>query len=577
ALSLIAARVPWLSGRVYSLTWAVAFLAGLFTLVTADRLLFLHPRRWVLSLALVSGAVLFTQLAATVVAACMRRKPAPVARLAAALLAGALVPIGIVLFPAVGRGGATEDAPSVLLISADALRADYCSVYGGQVPTPALDNLARRGVRFDRCYALAPWTLPALNGMLTSKYPPGFAPGGEEAQAARPETYALIPSYWKEGEGLSFPKRIEAQGYVTAAFVGNTLMNQPWLIDEFGAARVAGARTIDRIRLFSRLPMLRNAIMWVAPSAVTERPLDTTRWLSAYARQFLRHYRGRPFFLWVHFFDPHAPYTPPQPYHADGQGAYWSVAPALNAELLGFWEHGLSPEDKRIIQGLYEDEIRYVDDTVGHLIDGLDNLGLADTTHIWFTADHGEELWDHGNWSHGQSLYDELVRVPLIAAGPGVVPRVVSEPVSMIDAIPTLTDLLRAERSPGWRGRSLASVLFDEAAAPPRQPCYSQATVGPFFSHGRAAMVGRMTVSGDYKLIRDLDTGREELYDVRQDPDENRDLRDARDALARGLGRGLDEWAASFPASFEDLDQGVIADTPSDDMIDAFRAMGYMN
>ncbi|MBN2308337.1 MAG: sulfatase-like hydrolase/transferase [Candidatus Hydrogenedentes bacterium] len=577
ALSLLARRIPWLPGRFHSLAWAAAFLSGALTLVAADSLLYVHPHRWALSLALAAGSITLTQLVATAAAACLRRRGAAVFQTAATLLAAAIAPAGLVAFPAVARERGAENAPSVLLVSGDALRADYCSVYGGQVPTPALEALAARGILFERSYALAPWTLPSLNGMFTSKYPPGFNPGGKEAQVARPHTYTMIPAYWKEGEGLSFPKRAEARGYVTGAFVGNPLMNQPWLLGEFNVARVMEAHPRDRSALFSRLPLLRGALMWVAQSVVHEPPLDITRWVSCYARQFLRDNRGRPFLLWVHFLDPHSPYTPPEPYHVNGYDEYWSLAPQMGVELFGFMADGLTPDDKRRIQTLYEDEIRYLDDAVGRLVAEVDALGIADTTYIWFTADHGEEFWDHDEWSHGQSLYEELVRIPLIATGPGIGPRVVPEPVSMIDAIPTLAELLGAEPSPAWRGRSLAPLLFGDVSAPPAQPCYSQGTVGSFFAQARAAMVGRMTVSGDYKLIRDLDTGQEELYDLRQDPGETQNLRDSRDALARDLGHGLDEWVSSFPATFKDLDKGVIVDTPTDEMVEAFRAMGYMN
>ncbi|MBN2309164.1 MAG: sulfatase-like hydrolase/transferase, partial [Candidatus Hydrogenedentes bacterium] len=288
-----------------------ACLYGIAALNLGDRAFFARSARadWAMALCLgwalgigLGGALLWLFVAR----AGLRRVLAAVGLAAAAapLALGYLVVHG--LLP---RGEPNQ--PSLLVVSADTLRADYCSAYGGPVPTPALEALAAQGVFFERFYALAPWTMPSLNAMFSSRYPPGFLPDSD-LDLGDPLRYAAIGSYWCGDGDATFPERAARHGLVCGAVVANPLMDQPWLMDGFREAAVFNPHGAESVGPFSRLPLLRGVAAWFAPSLVPRQPYDLTRLTLEYALQFLERYHSQPFFLWVHFLDPHAPYEPPQ-------------------------------------------------------------------------------------------------------------------------------------------------------------------------------------------------------------------------------------------------------------------------
>jgi choline-sulfatase len=185
---------------------------------------------------------------------------------------------------------------------------------------------------------------------------------------------------------------------------------------------------------------------------------------------------------------------------------------------------------------LYEGEIRYVDECCGRLMTELASLGLEDHTWVVVSTDHGEEMGDHGDFGHGQSLYEELVRVPLIIAGPGVVPSTVDQPVSAIDLVPTFGELMEVDPDPGWKGVSIATVLQSGESSTLDRPCFAG-------GNDRTKMPPSvMVVKGRYKLIRQVQSGQVELYDLIEDPGERANLAESCPELVAALNRDLDQW-----------------------------------
>ncbi len=379
---------------------------------------------------------------------------------AAALVAAALAGCG---------GGASQDArpsvataapdaPSVLLVSLDTVRADHLGCYGhAAARTPNLDALAKRGVRFERAYAHTPYTLPSHATLLTGLYPGAHGVHVNFQGAIAAESTPIAESLAK-------------LGYRTAAFVASGVLDR-----RFGLAR--GFGLYDDL---SGRP--------VSPSEQVERPGNEVAdaaiaWLSKTDRV--------PFFAWVHFYDAHDPYAPPE----------------------GF----------RDLADPYDGEIAFVDAQVGRLLAALERAGRLANTFVVVVADHGEAFGEHGEEGHGLLVYDSTMHVPLIVAGPSQVRggAVAADPVGLVDVAPTLLELLRLPASKDAEGTSFAAELRGETAA--RSPLWIESEY-PLRSFGWAPLYG--VVSGAWKYVQ---APTEELFDLGQDPREetNRSASDA--------------------------------------------------
>jgi len=357
----------------------------------------------------------------------------------------------------------------VLVILVDTLRADRLTPYGASHDTsPAVaELLAERGTTFEQAYAPAPWTLPSMVGLMTGRSPGELVRGGAGAFALPDDVPVLA-------------ERLSELGYVTAGFYANptlhrgngfargfdTFYTPP---PELASLRLHGDTLLDRV-----LPWLREQ---------QERG-DLTQ---------------RPFFLYVHFLDPHDPYTNPA-----NEAHRWPWLPAYDGPLTGDSVHGLytgalslgagpgtdADEDRAWISGLYDGEVAYVDGLVRRLFEALDPEVLADTL-VVFTADHGEELYDHRGWKHGETLYQEQLRVPLILrwdAGPVPAGARIAEPASLLDLLPTALTAAGGEVPAGVEGVGLLARLVGD---PPDPPPLHRALYARHFGRGplRAGVV----------------------------------------------------------------------------------------
>jgi choline-sulfatase len=334
--------------------------------------------------------------------------------------------------------------PSILLVTLDTTRADAA----GPEATPALEALAARGARFRQAYATAPETLPSHASVLTGLYPAGH--GVHENGRVVAARHVLAA------------EELQRAGYRTAAFVSSFVLAR-----RFGLAR--GFDVYD-----DTLPDGRSER---SAAATTDRALA-----------YLATAETAPRFLWVHYFDAHAPYEPDEPYRA------------------------------RFAARPYLGEVAAVDAALARLVDAFERRAAGPAA-IVVVADHGEGLGDHGEAQHGTLAYQATMHVPLVLVGPGVSSGATDAPVSTRRVFHTLLD---------WAGRGAAHSLL---AADAGEVVLGEA-MKPFLSYGWQPQV--MAVAGRHKTIR---AGRDETYDVVADPGETRDLggtaaaRPARDAL----------------------------------------------
>ncbi len=379
-------------------------------------------------------------------------------------------------------------SPSVLLVTIDALRADHLSSAGYERPTtPRLDAFAASGARFTAAFAAGPKTIPSIPQILTGTYffrhrdAPGL-------------TALLAP-----GLGTS-----------------RAVVNNPYVAGWLGAER-PGFQSVVAGDLDAR--------------AITSAAL---RWLTATGRCRTA--------LYLHYLDTHTPYHAPARWARRfiDRSAATTVGLTFD-DVTGAWQNRYGPADRRRIVDLYDGAIAWTDRQLGRLLRGLERRGLADRTVVVVTADHGEEFWDHGRFFHGQSLYDELLHIPLLVRIPNGVPgRVADALVSSVDIVPTIRDAagVTGGASASRDGTSLVPLLRGTAAPPPHAEVF--ATV----SNAEPRYPPRQGVrSATMKAIHDAEDGRIEVYDLTEDPHEQKNLGPAAPGGA-DLVKALDEFRA---------------------------------
>ena len=399
--------------------------------------------------------------------------PFPKARRLPSLLAG-LMAAALVASCGLPGSGSQGKPWNVLLVTFDTTRADRIGCYGNtRIQTPTLDHLATEGVRFARDLTAVPITAPSHSSILTGRYP--------IAHGVRDNGLFVLGS-----EQLTLAEMLRGHGYATAAAVGA----YP-LISRFGLNQgfdlfddhltglfedYLGKRTVPKENLFfdeRRAAQVNEAVL---------------PWLDEHAGPKA----AAPFFVWVHYFDPHQPFEPAPPY------------------------------DQLYADDLYNGEIAYADSRLGFLLDHLDRLGALDHTLVVFTADHGEGLGEHNELTHAMLAYNSTLHVPLIIRPPaGAAPagKVVDSWVSSVDIVPTVLDLLGFDPPEGLQGHSLVP-LWQEGAQPSHRSTVRYAeNLSPRLSHGWGEL--RVLFEGPLKYIYGP---RPELYDLDADPHELHNL-----------------------------------------------------
>ena len=371
--------------------------------------------------------------------------------------------------------------PSVLLVSIDTLRADHVGSYGYQAAaTPVIDALAARGLRFEQAETVTPLTLPAHTSLLSGTFPSfhGVRDNG---------------SFYVGDEVTTLAEVMKAHGYRTGGFVGAYVLDHRWGIaqgfdhyyDDFDLSRFEMAAGIDAAQRPGS-EVVDHALAWLAGAG------------------------DQPFFAWVHLYDPHSPYVPPEPYR--------SRFPAT-------------------LEGAYDGEIAATDAQVGRLIDFLTSSRRLANTVIVVVGDHGESLGEHGEQQHGFFVYDASVRIPLIVAGPRVPTRAVPDQVRIVDVMPTILELAGVEAPPAVQGVSLMPLGRGE-----RQDLLGfSETWYPRYHYGWSELTA--VRDGRYKFIA---APRRELYDTKADPGELHDVAASNPRVADALERALADMTAKL-------------------------------
>lgn len=462
-----------------------------------------------------------------------------------------------------GTSGA--ELPHVLLISIDTLRADHLGSYGDpdQV-TPNLDRLAAEGAAFRHAITSSPWTLPAVASLFTGLYPRHHGAGAITNRRDPLGRSALPDGSWTLARALG------ERGYRTHAIVTN-----PYLALRYGFGQ--GFDSYENVTIESEafLALAQTTVVrllhWARPDLIIGDRGDT---VSARAVRWLdRVDTRRPFFLWVHYVDPHPPYSRPgATRHKSFRTDSLLAPPALNGgELtvtspdvarLRSGEIRLSAAQKAAVQALYRAEVAQVDSAVGTVLEALDRRGLRERTLVVCVADHGEEFWEHGGVEHGHTVYDELLRVPLMMRWPGRVPAGtwVDPVVRITDVAPTILDLLALPVPVQRDGATLMPLIRGDESLP--RVALSE---NMLFAEER---VGLRTQA--YKYVR-WETGKEEVYDLTADPGERVDLAGVSATLAplRQLHAALaqDSTVVTGTRDAPQLDEGAAQ---------ALRALGYL-
>jgi arylsulfatase A-like enzyme len=397
-------------------------------------------------------------------------------------------------------------AKGIVLVSIDTLRRDHVGAYGYRAPTtPRLDALAREGMIADDAVSVSSWTLPSHLSMLTSVDP--AVHGGTDLRHGFGERVPTLPAL------------LRSAGYATQAVTSHLYVSGVYGLDQG----------------FDRLDFHQDR----RATDVANRAID-----------LVDRFGDRPFFLFLHFYDPHWHYDPPEAVRA-------LFAKPYAGAITGHWRDfsartpaQVSRADLDHLLALYDAEIRYTDDEVGRLLDHLAARGALRNTLVLVTSDHGEEFLEHGSWEHQKTLYEEVIRVPLIAHGPGVAARRETAPVSLLDVAPTILAWAGLTPPLSFQGRSLLAPLPGSGD----REAYGETDHTVDGSHKLFLRAG----ASRWKAILSLDASGgsvrgEEWYDLAADPSEKASARPpaaAADAIrARALARWKAGRGSSAPAS----------------------------
>jgi arylsulfatase A-like enzyme len=449
----------------------------------------------------------------------------------------------------VSTAARATERPDIVLVSIDSLRHDHLGCYGYPKDTsPTIDALAAEGVRFSNAVSTTSWTLPSHAALFTGLYD---------------SSHGVVDNGLRLGdEHVTLAEVLQDAGYQTAGFYGG-----PYLHPTFGFGQGFETYQSCMTRLADDLPGRRvrrqaRAVLGAAHADVTGPRLleEVGAWVDSVG--------GRPFFLFLHMWDVHYDYVPPERYvemfdpgyPGDLTGAGFARDPRIRRDM--------PARDLRHLVALYDGEIRFSDDILGEIFGLLEGRGRFAEALVVVTADHGEEFFEHGGKGHQNTLFEEVLRVPLVMRWPGAIPagRVVELQVRLIDVMPTILSLAEVPLPLLIQGRDLSPLLRGEELAP------------------RAALAELLV---DDRRIRALRSNGEKLvsygeerfqhFDLQQDPGEQEPLAKGSDRFA-GAREALELATERALAFRERLGDRRAAEAPLDrEMCERLKALGYLS
>ncbi len=365
----------------------------------------------------------------------------------------------------------TATPTRVVLVCIDTLRADHLGCYGYDIPlTPNLDAFAEEAVRFENCETASPWTLPSVAATVTGRYP-GLIAADSITENLRDEETTL------------------AEVFSGAGFRTGGITNNIYVSSEVG--------------FFQGVEYQRES-----PRAPADEQAEA-------ALEWIRDHQDEDFYLYVHLFDPHVPYDPPEPFlsqfrsgHGRFVNEFTKITEYRDGELI------LTEDEKDQLHGLYNGCVAFSDHGMGMFFDGLKEMGIWDDTALIVFSDHGEEFWEHDGFEHGHCVYEEVTHVPLLAKLPGIEPGVRSDRVSLVDVLPTILGWAEIDAPDGLVGEDLFSdgYSIDEPRKFIIEECIH-------------AIESKACLEGDWKQIVHFDgISDPELYNLADDPHERTDL-----------------------------------------------------
>ena len=446
---------------------------------------------------------------------------------------GLILATGILAAGIKNRAG-DPGGPAGLLLSIDTLRADYLGCYGFPMPTsPGLDRLSRQARLYERAFCQIPITTPSHASILTGLYP--------NQHAVRGQAYSMDRSV----SGL--PDAARERGMETAAFVSAFPLDSRFGLDRGFAVyddEFAGSGPVARIAPIRLAKLLIGSPEIERSAFATNRQVD--HWLRRHGRS--------PYFLWVHYFDPHGPYDPPSPERELFLSAtdHEPLPPpddSAAASLKDVLPPDLAREnDLNLARLAYAAEIAATDRAASWLLRRAQSLREGDLE-ILVLSDHGESLTEHGAWfRHGEELYDPALQIPLIWAGPQA--GLAQELFETVQIAPRLA----ARLGLGWSGQSAGE----------RPAVFSESTSAAVHYRPRKVIAVR---TGDHKLIRGAEDAGVELYDLRRDPGETEDLSRRAELEIEALSAILQDYEVGSLDPKGDIDRATI---------EKLKALGYL-
>lgn len=437
--------------------------------------------------------------------------------------------IGLLPIISIGCGDVSTkkllSKPNVILISVDALRADHLSCYGYQRDTtPNIDRLASEGVLFSQAISQGIGTLESHMSMLTSLYP--HTHGLNHARQTLDDSKVTLAEILKDN------------GYFTVAFTGGSYMDA-----RYGFSQGFDIYDDSGGGIEKQIPRIFNA---------------------------LEKNRNKRFFIFIHTYDVHAPYNPPEPYDKLYTLPQSNFNPSVeNLRAVIDKKATLTDDDLRRIIALYDGGIRYVDEHIGRLLKKLDELGLSDKTLIIITADHGEEFMEHGSLMHEWQLYDELIHVPFIMRfkekiGKG---QIIRNQVQSIDIMPTVLDILGISLNKEAEGTNLVPLINGVESI--NRAAYTECLGWPGFG------INLYSIRTErFKFIYTISKAKGpsvELYNLKNDPGETMNLAFKKPQLAEKLKKHLFDHIGSAEELFREGNGQI-----DEELRKRLKSLGYL-
>jgi len=424
--------------------------------------------------------------------------------------------------------------PNIILIVIDTLRAGHLGCYGYQRnTTPIIDRLAQEGVLFKNAISAAPWTMASIASILTSQYP--CVLGLRQRPVMLDTRFPIISEVLKRYDYTTY-------GVFTAASF---------------SPRLGVARGFDDYRYRKR---------------PRRGPVISSPYVTKEAISFLQKSQKQPFYIFLHYFDPHYNYVlhKQYDYYPDYRGSVKSDHPMID-----LWHelHELSQDDIRYLLALYDSEINFTDEYIGKLLDELKKKGLYENTIIIVTADHGEEFLERGWLGHTITLHKEMLHVPLIMKLPGYGAQVINSPVGLIDVAPTIYRYMGLKMPDGLEGRSLD---LDRGDSIENTTIFSETFNSQRYRPNVSPIAFRSILLGNWKLIYDQIKDSSQVYNLSEDPSEQNDLSGQHSEQRRMLTGLLSKWLDYVKTKQK------VGPTPDEnelftpDEIEELKSLGYL-